>query len=186
MLAKFGATPADIVDETLFVTDIMAAATVALEVRGEVYGPDFDVASTLVQIAALGTPDLMIEIKCTAGREGLPGVGVTTSTRIRPSGTCCDRDEIHDVVMRYAAGVDKRDLEMVEAASLPTSTRRRGGSPTATRSMTYIRGVAVFHTTMHMMGNQFVEVDGDTAAVDTYAMLTHHPTRPDGEPTSST
>jgi 2-iminobutanoate/2-iminopropanoate deaminase len=66
VLAKLGATPADIVEETLFVTDIMAAATVALEVRGAVYGPDFDVASTLVQIAALGTPDMMIEIKCTA------------------------------------------------------------------------------------------------------------------------
>ncbi len=66
VLAKLGATPADIVEETLFVTDIMAAAAVALEVRGALYGPDFDVASTLVGVAALGTPDMMIEIKCTA------------------------------------------------------------------------------------------------------------------------
>ena len=27
---------------------------------------------------------------------------------------------------------------------------------------------------MHMFGNQYIEVDGDTAHVDTYAMLTHH------------
>ena len=40
--------------------------------------------------------------------------------------------------------------------------------------ITYISGVAIFHTTMHMFGNQYIEVDGDTAHVDTYAMLTHH------------
>jgi 2-iminobutanoate/2-iminopropanoate deaminase len=66
VLARFGATYADIVDETLYVTDPMAAATVALEVRGEVYGPDFEVASSLIGVQALGAPELMIEIKCTA------------------------------------------------------------------------------------------------------------------------
>ena len=40
--------------------------------------------------------------------------------------------------------------------------------------ITYISGVAIFHTTMHMFGNQYIEVEGDTAHVDTYAMLTHH------------
>jgi enamine deaminase RidA (YjgF/YER057c/UK114 family) len=66
VLEKVGATVDDIVDETLYVTDIMAAATVALEVRKEVYGGRFEVASSLVQVAQLGLPDLMIEIKCTA------------------------------------------------------------------------------------------------------------------------
>jgi enamine deaminase RidA (YjgF/YER057c/UK114 family) len=66
VLEKAGATVDDIVDETLYVTDIMAAATVALEVRKEVYGGRFEVASSLVQVAQLGLPDLMIEIKCTA------------------------------------------------------------------------------------------------------------------------
>jgi 2-iminobutanoate/2-iminopropanoate deaminase len=66
VLGMVGATMDDVVDETLYVTDIMAAAGCALEVRGEVYGPAFDVASSLVQVAALGLPDLMIEIKCTA------------------------------------------------------------------------------------------------------------------------
>ena len=66
VLARFGAGYSNVVDETLFVTDTMAAATVALEVRGEVYGPDFEVASTLVGIQALGAPELMVEIKCTA------------------------------------------------------------------------------------------------------------------------
>ena len=64
--AELGASPADVVEETLFVTEIMAAATVAREVRKEFYPPDFPVASTLVEVRALGTPDLLIEIKCTA------------------------------------------------------------------------------------------------------------------------
>ncbi len=34
--------------------------------RGEAYGEVFDVASSLIGVKALGAPDLMIEIKCTA------------------------------------------------------------------------------------------------------------------------
>jgi len=66
VLAMFGAAPSDVVDEVLFVTDVMAAATCAKQVRGEVYGESFEVASTLIGVAALGSPDLMIEIKCVA------------------------------------------------------------------------------------------------------------------------
>jgi enamine deaminase RidA (YjgF/YER057c/UK114 family) len=66
VLAMFGAEPSDVVDETLFVTDVMAAATCAKQVRGEVYGEAFAVASTLIGVAELGAPDLMIEIKCVA------------------------------------------------------------------------------------------------------------------------
>ena len=65
-LEMVGAALSDVVEETLFVTDVMAAATVAAEVRREFYGADFPVASTLVGVQALGTPELMIEIKCTA------------------------------------------------------------------------------------------------------------------------
>jgi 2-iminobutanoate/2-iminopropanoate deaminase len=65
-LAGVGATIGDVVEETLFVTDIDAASAVALEVRSGVYGSPIDVASTLCQVAALGAPQLLIEIKCTA------------------------------------------------------------------------------------------------------------------------
>ena len=66
VLAMFGAGIGDVVDEVLFVTDTMAAATCAKAVRSEVYGEAFEVASTLIGVAALGSPDLMIEIKCVA------------------------------------------------------------------------------------------------------------------------
>jgi enamine deaminase RidA (YjgF/YER057c/UK114 family) len=66
VLEMFGAGMADVVDETLYVTDTMAAAACARQVRAEIYGEAFEVASSLIGVSALGSPDLMIEIKCTA------------------------------------------------------------------------------------------------------------------------
>jgi hypothetical protein len=92
-----------------------------------------------------------------------------------------DRDEIHDVTMKYCAGVDRRDFELVQSCFADDLEVEGWGGGFADRDamLRYISGVAVFHTTMHMFGNQFIEVDGDTAQADTYAMLTHH--RDDGE-----
>jgi enamine deaminase RidA (YjgF/YER057c/UK114 family) len=66
VLETYDADMSNVVDEVLFVTDTMAAAMCAKAVRGEVYGESFEVASTLIGVAALGSPDLMIEIKCVA------------------------------------------------------------------------------------------------------------------------
>jgi enamine deaminase RidA (YjgF/YER057c/UK114 family) len=65
-LEPFDASLADVVDETLFVTDMNAAVGVAGDVRRRVYGGRFELASTLCQVQALGAPELLIEIKCTA------------------------------------------------------------------------------------------------------------------------
>lgn len=66
VLSMFDADMSAVVDEVLFVTDMMAAVTCGQTVRSEVYGGSFEVASTLIGVAALGSPDLMIEIKCVA------------------------------------------------------------------------------------------------------------------------
>jgi enamine deaminase RidA (YjgF/YER057c/UK114 family) len=66
VLARFDAHLADVVDETLYVTDMTAAVTCARRVREEVYGEVFEVASSLIGVSSLGSPDLMIEIKCVA------------------------------------------------------------------------------------------------------------------------
>jgi enamine deaminase RidA (YjgF/YER057c/UK114 family) len=65
-LEPLGATLADVVEETLYVTDTMAAALAAKGVREPFYGPDFAVASSLIGVAQLGMPGILIEIKCTA------------------------------------------------------------------------------------------------------------------------
>ena len=66
LLRSYGGDMRNVVDETLFVTDMPSAIPAAVEVRRSVYGPDFEVASTLIAVQALGHPDLMVEIKCIA------------------------------------------------------------------------------------------------------------------------
>jgi enamine deaminase RidA (YjgF/YER057c/UK114 family) len=66
LLEGYGATMADVVDETIFVTDMAAGVEAAIAVRRGVYAPHFALASTIVEVRALAGPDLLVEIKCTA------------------------------------------------------------------------------------------------------------------------
>jgi 2-iminobutanoate/2-iminopropanoate deaminase len=66
VLAQYGATVDNIVDEVVFVTDMEAAFAAAVKIRPEVFRGRPVVASTLVQIQRLALAELMIEIKCTA------------------------------------------------------------------------------------------------------------------------
>jgi enamine deaminase RidA (YjgF/YER057c/UK114 family) len=66
VLAQYGATMANIVDEVLFVTDMEAAFAAAVKCRQAVFSGAPVVASTIVQIQRLAFPELMIEIKCVA------------------------------------------------------------------------------------------------------------------------
>lgn len=69
VLAEFGATMSNVVDETMFVTDVadvMANASTVFAARGEAYGGVPEVCQTVVQVSALVMPALQIEIKCVA------------------------------------------------------------------------------------------------------------------------
>ncbi|HEY5883408.1 MAG TPA: RidA family protein [Pyrinomonadaceae bacterium] len=66
VLAKYGMTMENIVDEVLFVTDMEAAFDAAVKCRPEVFSGSPVVASTIVEIRRLAFPELMIEIKCVA------------------------------------------------------------------------------------------------------------------------
>jgi enamine deaminase RidA (YjgF/YER057c/UK114 family) len=70
VLAEFGASGDNIVDETWFVTDIpdvMANVESLMAIRQEVLGSTTrDVTHTLVQVAWLVVPELQIEVKCIA------------------------------------------------------------------------------------------------------------------------
>lgn len=81
---------------------------------------------------------------------------------------------------RYASGVDKRDMELVASCFTPDVDASAWGFTDRDSLIQFISGVAVFHTTMHMMGNQFIDIDGDTASMTSYAMLTHHGDQDDG------
>jgi 2-iminobutanoate/2-iminopropanoate deaminase len=66
-LAHFGATLADVVEQTVFVTD-MDAALKARHVRLEAYGAagEHFPASATVEVSRLGRPGLLVEIKVSA------------------------------------------------------------------------------------------------------------------------
>ena len=69
VLAEFGATLDNVVEETVFVTDIsqtMAQVQEVFAARAAAYGGRPDVAQTLVAVSALVDQAFKIEIKCTA------------------------------------------------------------------------------------------------------------------------
>ena len=69
VLAEFDASMTNIVDETMFVTDIaetMSNAETIFAVRQEAYEEIPEVCQTLIQVSALVLPELKLEIKCVA------------------------------------------------------------------------------------------------------------------------
>jgi enamine deaminase RidA (YjgF/YER057c/UK114 family) len=67
LLAKFGATLDDVVEEVLYVTDFEAAFAVAGNVRKAAYGTDRpQCASTIVGATRLAFPQQLVEIRFTA------------------------------------------------------------------------------------------------------------------------
>lgn len=87
-----------------------------------------------------------------------------------------DRVAIHDVVLRYAQGVDRRDWEQVAACFAPEAEcdygdffRGRVDGLVAALAATLPR----FDWTLHVLGNHYVTLDGDTAQTETYAVCHH-------------
>lgn len=66
ILSQYGATMENLVEETLFVTDMDSAFAAAVKCRKEVFNGNPNIASTIVQIQRLAFPQLLIEIKCMA------------------------------------------------------------------------------------------------------------------------
>lgn len=97
-----------------------------------------------------------------------------------------DREAIREGMLDYAAAVDRRDFDDVAAGFTPDVHARYGEQHFENRDdlIAFISGVAFFHTTLHGMGNHWIEVAPDRAraTMTTTAMLTHHGTREDGRP----
>lgn len=86
-----------------------------------------------------------------------------------------DREAIAELVRTYARAVDQRDFATIRDCFAPDFRASAWGPGNMDRdeTMAYIEGVAIFRSTMHMMGNQLIHVDGDTATAVTRALLTH-------------
>ena len=66
LLAEYGAGLENIVDETVFATDMEGAFAAAVKCRQEIFSGTPVLASTIVEIKRLAFPELLIEIKCVA------------------------------------------------------------------------------------------------------------------------
>lgn len=66
LLAEYGATMDNVVDEVVFVTDMKDAFEAATKCRKEIFAGQPVVASTIVEVKKLAFPELLIEIKCVA------------------------------------------------------------------------------------------------------------------------
>jgi hypothetical protein len=87
-----------------------------------------------------------------------------------------DRQAIRDVVLRYCRGIDRLDLELVRACYHPDATDDHGTfRGTRDEYVEWVAGVLRrFTGTMHLVGNQLVELAGDVARSETYGVAYHH------------
>ncbi|RVW02920.1 nuclear transport factor 2 family protein [Rhodococcus xishaensis] len=101
-----------------------------------------------------------------------------------------DRAEISDVLLRYFRGVDRRDWALVRRcfhadAQTNYAPFYEGGVDNFMQFLTDPAGFGVFDRTFHFAGNQLIELAGDTAETETYAMAQHTNAADAGNPTRS-
>jgi ketosteroid isomerase-like protein len=94
-----------------------------------------------------------------------------------------DRAAIHDLVMRYARAVDRRDFAAVAACFTRDAAYRGMLSQRDVADALRELGssLARYHTTQHFMGTQLVELRGDDASCATYAIAHHFHDAEDGQ-----
>jgi hypothetical protein len=89
-----------------------------------------------------------------------------------------DRAAIQDVLARYARGVDRKDATMVASCFAPGCAYEgalgRGTIEDVLPALA--RAMERYAKTLHVLGTQAIELDGDAARVETYC-LAHHEVR---------
>ena len=86
-----------------------------------------------------------------------------------------DRAAIQDVLLRYARGVDRRDLDLVASCFTPDASYEGAlGRHTISEALATLRTALLrYRSTLHFLGNQVIELAGDTACSETYALAYH-------------
>lgn len=98
------------------------------------------------------------------------------------------RQEIQQVVFRYCRGIDRVDMDLVRSAYHSGAIDHHTGFEGELED--YLAWVEPalrrLGGTMHVVGNHLAEVQGDDAAVETYATAYHWGTGPEGAERSFT
>ena len=86
-----------------------------------------------------------------------------------------DVEAIKEVHIRYCRGVDRRDWDLLRSCYHPDATDDHGDYVGGIEGfIEYCKvGTLTFESTSHVTGNQLVEVDGDTAWAEHYAVAFH-------------
>ena len=87
-----------------------------------------------------------------------------------------DRQQIHDVVLRYCQGIDRLDMDLVRSAYHPDGVDHHTGfDGTVDEYVAWVGPQLAEHLdgTMHVMGNHRVELFGDDALAETYVTAIH-------------
>jgi hypothetical protein len=116
-----------------------------------------------------------------AGRSGSGAVAVPRSYAVSPADVA-DRAAIVRQLVRYCRGVDRRDLELVRSTYHPDAFDDHGsykGDVEGFLAFVANEVHARFRTTMHKLGQSFVELDGDVARAESYAICHHVMAAPD-------
>jgi 3-phenylpropionate/cinnamic acid dioxygenase small subunit len=91
--------------------------------------------------------------------------------------TLLDRAAVHEVLLRYARGVDRRDIDLVASCFTPEAAYdgalARGDIRQALARLR--EAMDRYASTMHFLGNMVIEVTGDHASSETYAIAYHRP-----------
>jgi hypothetical protein len=81
------------------------------------------------------------------------------------------RDEIRDVLARYARGVDRADASLLKSCYHPDAIEEHGGNYTG-NALEYVDGavprIRQMGAMQHLLGSSHIEFDGATAWVETY------------------
>ena len=81
------------------------------------------------------------------------------------------RDEIREVLARYARGVDRADADLLKSCYHPDAIEEHGGNYTG-NAFAYVDGavprIRLMGAMQHLLGTSHIEFDGDVAWVETY------------------
>lgn len=100
-------------------------------------------------------------------------MGITVS-RLREE--WADREAIRDCLLRYVRGIDRGDEAMLRSAYWPDATDDHAGlfsGNAADYIDLAVRNTANRCPTAHFVTNEFIRIDGDRAAVESYVYAIH-------------
>lgn len=94
-----------------------------------------------------------------------------------------DKQAIHDVLMRFCRGIDRRDETLLKSAFHEDALDEHGVFDGNAHEFAHLAMdmLLQFTTTSHMIMNEYIELDGDTARVESYVLANHRSEREEGK-----